>query len=84
MCGRISPLLAGLLAALGIAIFVYHMPAGLAGMAAVNGAVFGLFPIGWIVLNAMFVYNLSVETGQFAVLQRQIASVSVTGGFRHC
>lgn len=68
--------LAGLLAALGIAIFVYHMPAPLAGMAAVNGAAFGLFPIGWIVLNAMFVYNLSVETGQFAVLQKQIASVS--------
>jgi lactate permease len=45
-------------------------------MAAVNGAEIGLFPIGWIVLNAMFVYNLSVETGQFAVLQRQIASVS--------
>lgn len=67
---------AGLLTALGIAVLVYGMPAGLAGMAAVNGAVFGLFPIGWIVLNAMFVYNLSVETGQFAVLQRQIASVS--------
>lgn len=68
--------LAGLLVAVGIAIFVYHMPAQLAGMAAVNGAAFGLFPIGWIVLNAMFVYNLSVKTGQFAVLQRQIASVS--------
>jgi len=68
--------LAGLIAALGIAVFVYHMPAPLAGMAAVNGAVFGLFPIGWIVLNAMFVYNLSVETGQFAVLQRQIAGFS--------
>jgi len=59
-----------------IAVFVYHMPATMAGMAAVNGAAFGLFPIGWIVLNAMFVYNLSVETGQFTVLQRQIASVS--------
>ncbi|HCN29213.1 MAG TPA: lactate permease [Verrucomicrobiales bacterium] len=68
--------LAGLCAALLIAVFVYHMPAQLAGMAAVNGAAFGLFPIGWIVLNAMFVYNLSVETGQFAVLQKQIASVS--------
>ncbi len=68
--------LAGLIVAAGIAIFVYHMPAQLAGMAAVNGAAFGLFPIGWIVLNAMFVYNLSVETGQFAVLQKQIASVS--------
>ncbi len=67
---------AGLLAALGIAIFVYGMPAPMAGMAAVSGAAFGLFPIGWIVLNAMFVYYLSVETGQFAVLQRQIASVS--------
>jgi len=68
--------LAGLIAALLIAIFVYHMPATMAGMAAVNGAAFGLFPIGWIVLNAMFVYNLSVETGQFTVLQKQIASVS--------
>lgn len=68
--------LAGLLVAALIAVFVYHMPAHLAGMAALNGAVFGLFPIGWIVLNAMFVYNLSVETGQFAVLQRQVAGVS--------
>ncbi|HQW27875.1 MAG TPA: L-lactate permease, partial [Verrucomicrobiales bacterium] len=68
--------LAGLAVALLIALLVYRMPAMTAGMAAVNGAAFGLFPIGWIVLNAMFVYNLSVETGQFAVLQRQIASVS--------
>ncbi|MCX6858273.1 MAG: L-lactate permease [Verrucomicrobia bacterium] len=68
--------LAGLVAAALIAGFVYHMPAQLAGMAAVSGAVFGLFPIGWIVLNAMFVYNLSVETNQFTVLQKQIAGVS--------
>jgi lactate permease len=68
--------LAGLIAAGLIAVFVYQMPAQLAGMAAVNGALFGLFPIGWIVLNAMFVYNLSVETKQFAVLQTQIAGVS--------
>ncbi len=68
--------LAGLAVALLIALLVYRMPTMTAGMAAVNGAAFGLFPIGWIVLNAMFVYNLSVETGQFAVLQRQIASVS--------
>ena len=68
--------LSGLVAAALIAVFVYHMPAQLAGMAAVNGAVFGLFPIGWIVLNAMFVYNLSVETRQFEVMQKQIAGVS--------
>ena len=68
--------LAGLVVALVIAVFAYGMPARLAGMAAVHGAAFGLFPIGWIVLNALFVYNLSVETGQFAVLQRQVAGVS--------
>ena len=68
--------LAGLIAAALIAVFVYQMPATLTGIAALNGAVFGLFPIGWIVLNAMFVYNLSVETNQFAVLQKQIAGVS--------
>jgi lactate permease len=68
--------LAGLVSALLIAVWVYQMPMAMAGMAAVNGAIFGLFPIGWIVLNAMFVYHLSVETGQFAVLQRKIATVS--------
>lgn len=68
--------MAGLLVAGGIAIFVYGMPAHLTGMAAVYGAAFGLFPIGWIILNAIFIYQLSVETGQFAVLQRQVAGVS--------
>ena len=68
--------IAGLAVALGVAIFVYHMPAQLALTASVYGAVFGLFPIGWIILNALFIYVLSVETGQFAVLQKQVAEVS--------
>jgi lactate permease len=68
--------LAALAAALGIAIFVYGMPAPLAFAAAGNGAAFGLLPIGWLILNALFIYQLTVETGQFAVLQRQIAGVS--------
>jgi lactate permease len=68
--------LAGLLVAGSIAVLVYHMPATLALMSAINGAAFGLFPIGWIVLNAIFVYQLSVETRQFAVLQRQVAGLS--------
>ena len=68
--------LAGLVVALGIAIFIYHMPPQLAVASALYGGAFGLFPIGWIVLNAIFVYNLSVETGQFAVLQRQVSNVS--------
>jgi lactate permease len=68
--------LAGLLVAGVVAIFVYQMPAPLALASAGYGAAFGLFPIGWIILNAIFIYRLSVETGQFAVLQHQIAGVS--------
>ncbi|MDZ4850626.1 MAG: L-lactate permease [Pirellulaceae bacterium] len=68
--------LAGLATALIVAVFVYGMPAQLALAASAYGAAFGLFPIGWIILNAIFIYNLSVDTGQFAVLQRQIAGVS--------
>jgi len=68
--------LAGLLAALALAVLVYHMPTGLALMSATYGAAFGLFPIGWIVLNAIFVYQLSVESGQFTVLQHQVAGLS--------
>src|SRR5260370_30353779 len=68
--------LAGLLAALLIAVTVYQMPPRLAVTAAAYGVAFGLFPIGWIVLNAIFVYALAVETGQFAALQQQVAGLS--------
>lgn len=68
--------LAGLLVALGLAVSVYRMPPGLAFRAAGFGAAFGLFPIGWLILNAIFLYQLSVETGQFTVLQAQVAGVS--------
>ncbi|MGE4054081.1 MAG: L-lactate permease [Vicinamibacterales bacterium] len=68
--------LAGLVVAALIAIVIYGMPVQLTLMSALYGAAFGLFPIGWIILNAIFVYTLSVETGQFAVLQRQVAGLS--------
>ncbi len=68
--------LAGLLVAGVIAVVVYQMPLPLALASAGYGAAFGLFPIGWIILNAIFIYRLSVETGQFAVLQHQVAGVS--------
>src|ERR1041384_7166741 len=68
--------LGGLLVAGSIAVLVYHMPLFLTLMSAIYGGAFGLFPIGWIVLNAIFVYQLSVETGQFSVLQRQVAGLS--------
>lgn len=68
--------LAGLLVAMVIAITVYHMPWNLTLAAGAYGAAFGLFPIGWIVLNAIFIYQLSVDTGQFEVLKGQIASIA--------
>jgi lactate permease len=68
--------LAGLCVAAFIAIAIYHMPPQLTVAAAIYGTAFGLFPIGWILLHAIFVYNLSVESGQFAVLQKQLSGVS--------
>ncbi len=66
----------GLLAAAALAIFVFKMPAHLTFAAAGYGAIFGLFPIGWIVLNAIFIYQLSVETGGFETLKKQIAGLA--------
>jgi hypothetical protein len=61
--------LAGLATAFLVALLVYGMPAPMATAALVNGALFGLFPIGWIVLTAMFVYALTVKTGQFDLVR---------------
>ncbi|HYF34677.1 MAG TPA: lactate permease LctP family transporter, partial [Prosthecobacter sp.] len=68
--------LAGLLVAAAIAVFAYQMPPSLVLAAGGYGAAFGLFPIGWIILNAIFIYDISVATGGFAVLQKQVASLS--------
>jgi lactate permease len=68
--------LLGLALALLIAVFVYGMPASTAGSAALYGAAFGLLPIGWIILNAIFVYDLSVKTGKFEVVKETIAGLA--------
>jgi lactate permease len=68
--------LAGLATALVVAVLVYEMPARLALAAAANGAAYGLFPIGWIVLSAIFVYDLTVATGQFDVVKRTVAGLA--------
>ena len=68
--------LAGLMLAAVIAVGVYGMPAKMAAAAAGYGAAFGLFPIGWIVLNALFIYGISVETGGFKVLQNRMSNIS--------
>jgi lactate permease len=62
--------------ALLIAVFVYQMPADLAGLATLYGGAFGLFPVCWIVVKALFIYNMSVKTGQFEVIKNSLASIS--------
>jgi len=68
--------LCGLAASLLIAILVYGMPATLALAAAGNGAAFGLLPIGWIILAAIFVYDITVESGDFEVMKHTIAGLA--------
>ena len=68
--------LAGLATALLVALLVYGMPAPMATAALVNGALFGLFPIGWIVFTAMFVYDITVKTGEFEVVKDSIAGMA--------
>jgi lactate permease len=68
--------IAGLISALVIAIFVYGMPAQMATASAGYGALFGLLPIGWIVLNIIFLYQLTKDKGYFKVLQDSIAGVT--------
>jgi len=57
--------LAGLVVALLLAVGVWGLPAQLAADAALNGAVFALWPVMWIVLNALLIYNISVTSGRF-------------------
>ena len=68
--------LAGLSTALAIAIGVVGMPMDAALAATLYGAAFGLFPIGWIILSAMFLYRLSVEAGALDVMKRSVTGLS--------
>jgi lactate permease len=65
-----------LVVALVVATTVYAMPVGQSVLSATEGAAFGFFPILWIVLNAIWVYNLTVVSGHFDVLRRSMARVS--------
>src|ERR1700710_768583 len=59
-----------------ITIFIYSMPAGMSVKASLLGVVVGFFPIGWIVLNVIFLYRVTVETGRFELLKRAIGGVT--------
>src|SRR4051794_15133294 len=68
--------LAALAVSLLVAIIVYSMPVGQALDAGIEGAAFGLFPIMWIVINAIWIYNMTRESGHFAVLRQSFSAVS--------
>jgi lactate permease len=66
----------GLASALLVSIVVFGMPVSSATATALYGAAFGLLPIGWIIVNAVFLYNLTVETGQFEIVKASVANLS--------
>jgi lactate permease len=66
--------LLGLFVALGVAMFVYRMPVSAALASAGYGAAYGLLPIGWIILNLIFLYQLTVKKGLFDVLRDHLGS----------
>jgi len=66
----------GLAAALVIAVGVFRMPADKAGAVTIFGAAYGLFPIGWIILNVIFLYTLANDRGHFKVLQESLTGIT--------
>ncbi|MGB9203016.1 MAG: L-lactate permease [Terriglobales bacterium] len=66
----------GLVTALLIAVGVFHMPVKMASITAIYGACFGFFPIGWIILNVIFLYRMTLETGRFKVLQESMTGIT--------
>ena len=68
--------LLGLAVALAVSIWGFGMPAGMAGLSAIYGALFGLLPIGWIVLNVIFMYHLTNDSGLFDTLQKSITGIT--------
>lgn len=77
--GKVKAHLAAIIAlvlANAVAIFVFTMPANMSVRASLLGVVTGFFPIGWIVLNVIFLYRVTVATGRFELLQRAIGGVT--------
>ncbi len=66
----------GLVTALIIACGLFHMPVKMASITAIYGACYGLFPIGWIILNVIFLYRMTLATGRFKVLQESMTGIT--------
>ena len=75
MKGYLASLLTALVALL-VAIFVYGMPLKLALLSEVHGSLYGLFPICWIITGALFLYNVTVKSGQFEIIKSFLASIT--------
>jgi lactate permease len=75
MKGYIASLLT-VLVAIVLAIFVYGMPIKLAVASTIHGALYGLFPIAWIILGAVLLYNVTVKSGQFEIIKNFMASIT--------
>jgi lactate permease len=77
--GRVKAHIAAIIALIVaniVTIAIYHMPADMSVRASLLGVVVGFFPIGWIVLNVIFLYRITVETGRFELLKRAIGGVT--------
>ncbi len=75
MKGYKASLLTALVAIL-VAMFLYGMPAKLALLSAFNGMLYGLFPICWIIIGAVYLYNITVKSGQFEIIKNFMASIT--------
>lgn len=65
-----------LLIALGVAIVGFGMPAGMAVSSALYGFAYGLWPIAWIIITAVFLYKITVKTGQFDIIRSSVISIT--------
>lgn len=65
-----------LLVALVLAVVAFKVPIGTAFMSGTQGAVYGLLPIGWIIIASVFLYNLTVKTGQFNIIRHSVLTIT--------
>lgn len=65
-----------LLVSLILAVFAFKVPVGAAIMSATQGAVYGIVPIGWIIVTSVFLYNMTVKTGHFNIIRHSVLSIT--------
>lgn len=71
--------LLAVLSALVLVVVIYKMPVKLALFSVADGALYGLFPICWIIISALFLFNCTVESGSFEIIKKSVASVTPDG-----